>query len=148
MNMTWILVADAARARLLSAVDDEPAVEIAAFTQPGSRIAGHDLDADRPSRTHDRLGAARHAIEPRTPARDVEAGRFAKFLCLRLQEALDQGEFERLVLMAPPRFLGHLHAAMGKRLRAAIVAETGKDLVSETHAQVAARIREVIAPPQ
>ena len=41
------------------------------------------------------------------------------------------GEFDRLVLMAGPSFLGLLRAALSKPLRASLVAEVPKDLVHQ-----------------
>lgn len=71
MSTTWILVADQARARLFSLDPTDGAAEgglreIAGFVNPEGRLSARELGAARPPRTHDRMGASRHAIEPRT----------------------------------------------------------------------------------
>lgn len=130
MSVTWILIADASRARLLSAAPEQAPAEIAAFTHPEGRMSTREARVETLPRTHDRMGSARHAIEPRTKFKDVEAARFARTLCDRLESGRVQREFDRLVLVAPARVLGMLHASMGRHLQAMVVAETRKDLVS------------------
>jgi protein required for attachment to host cells len=45
------------------------------------------------------------------------------------------GEFERLVIMAPPAFLGHLREALPQSLRSIVAAEIAKSYVHEPPSQ-------------
>ena len=53
---------------------------------------------------------------------------FAKELVERLEAARNQHRYDRLALIASPRFLGRLRAGMGKELRALVSDEIDKDL--------------------
>jgi protein required for attachment to host cells len=67
-------------------------------------------------------------MEPPTDPKEVEKQRFVRQLADRLAEALAEGRFGRLVLVAPPRVLGELRAVLAEKVRATIVREVDKDL--------------------
>ena len=125
---TWILVADRAHARILDVGPDGGLRELACFANPEGRAAARDLEADRPPRVHESVGGARHAIEPHTSTRDKTATRFARVLRDALGDGHEKQSFERLVLVAPPRFLGVLRGALDKPLLDCVVDEIGHDL--------------------
>jgi protein required for attachment to host cells len=137
MAGTWVLVADRARARLFdlqrSAGPDARTrfalAEIAGFNEPEGRLRPRDLESDRPPATHDRFGHASHAIEPHTTPEDKERARFASTLTGVLEDGRQAGRFGSLVIVATPRFLGTLNAAMPPPLRRCVTAEVGKELV-------------------
>lgn len=129
MESTWILVADRARARLYELTDPRAdPVEIGDFVHPESDGSGEFRD--RLPRSHDRLGPARHAIEPHTSPRDREAERFAHELDDVLRHGFDEHRCDRVLLVAPPRFLGTLDAAMSETVRRRVAGRIAKDLVS------------------
>ncbi|HEX7130181.1 MAG TPA: host attachment protein [Rhodanobacteraceae bacterium] len=130
MQPTWILVADRARARILEISDEEPLTEIACFASPESRVRARDTTTHRLPRTNESASAARHAIEPHTPLRQKSSQRFARLLGDALGRGRDEHRYERLVLVAPPRFLGSLHEALDEPLRACVVQEIGHDLTT------------------
>lgn len=129
MSTLWILVADGARARMFSLVKGVgPMTEIEDFINPDGRLAGRDLSRERPPSVHDGFGAHRQSIEPQTSQRDKAAGQFARELNTVLEQGCLQRRYQDLVVMAPPRFLGTLKAALDKQVRACVVAELPKDL--------------------
>ena len=111
MSNTWILVADAARARLfeLTRKGADP-VEIACYSYPEGRSPGREQDHGRLPRVQESNSPSRHAIEPRTSLRDKHAHRFADTLSAVVQQGRQDGCYDKLILMGPPRFLGVLHA--------------------------------------
>lgn len=129
---TWILVADSAKARLFAMEKDRSLIEIEDFLNPDGR--GREPAQDRPPRTHDRFGSARHAIEPRTTAEEKSDEIFARELEAALERGRAGHRYRDLILIAPPRFLGALKAALGEHVRTSVVAELPKDL---THADTA-----------
>ena len=142
MADTWILVADGVRARLFSAQpgQDEPQ-EIASFVNPEGRQRAAAAGRDRPPRTHDRMGPARHAIAPQTTARDKAAARFASELCDVLARARHEGRYSHLVLIAPPRFLGAIRASMDRRLTGCLTLAIDKDLTLADPEAIGAGLR-------
>ena len=129
MAEVWILVADRARARLFSLGPGAPRlIEIGDFVNPGARIPGHELEHAPPPRVHDRFGAGRHAIEAHTPPREKAALQFAAMLGAHLKHAHDEQRYRDLVLIAPPRFLGALNAALGARRGETVLMRVPKNL--------------------
>lgn len=142
MSDTWILVADRARARLFALrAGERDLEEVAAYANPEARMPGRALQrAGRPSRVHDRFGAARHAREPRTTMQDKADVRFAGLLGSMLADGLAARQCGKLGLIAPPRFLGALNAALGDAPRAAVVLSVPKNLTRSTPATILAEV--------
>ena len=142
MSNTWILVADSARARVFSLRTGTSGLEeIAAYANPDARVPAHALPrARRPERVHDRFGTARHAIEPRTALQDKHDARFAGLLGSVLADGLAARQCGRLALIAPPRFLGKLNAALGDDVQAAVVLKVAKNLTRRGPATILGEI--------
>lgn len=130
MDTIWVLVADSGRARLFRAGGARaPLEEQTDLVMPAARLREQELLSDRPGRAFDSAGRGRHAMEPATPAKEVESRRFAARIAALLDAERQAGAFARLVLVAPPAFLGQLRAALGDPVRALVGAEVHKDLV-------------------
>jgi len=122
--MQWILVADAAQARLFRRdADNDPLVPIGTYSHDASHLKPSDSGDDRPGHgsTDSHVGGVR--FEPRIEPRRKEHRRFAQELAERLEHAAAQHEYARLSVYAPPEFLGELRAEFGhgtqERLRVA-----------------------------
>lgn len=102
--------------------------EISDFINAEARVPGHERTHAPPPRVHDRFGDNRHVIQSRTLLQDKAAARFAD----TLQSVLDRGriahEYQNLVLIAPPRFLGVLNAALGEELGDFVALRIAKNL--------------------
>jgi protein required for attachment to host cells len=140
MPTTWILAADRAKARLFAFDGAVGAIsEIGTFANPEGR--GRHPAQDRLPRTHDRQGPGRHAIEPRTSNRDKTDDSFARELDAALERGRLDHRYRDLVLVAPPRFLGVLNAALGDKVRACVVAELPKGITSADKREIVAHLR-------
>ena len=101
---TWILVADGAQARILSkAGADHDLIELEPGVIHGANLKGHEIMSDRSGRTFDSVGGGRHAKVPHSDPRHVQELRFIQGLTERLEVGAQKGEFERLVVVAPPK---------------------------------------------
>jgi protein required for attachment to host cells len=131
-RITWILIADGMHARVLSqrapggTLTVLPDYELSAPTVKGF---SRDLKSDRPGRAFDTGSGQRHAMEPRNDPHDQEKLAFARRVAALLNKAADRNEFQRLVLVAPPRTLGELRSRLDVRTRALISRELARDLV-------------------
>ena len=128
-QMTWILVADGARARILKRVGAKNRID----PVPGGRIVGEaapnrDLVSDRSGRVSDRNGTGSHAVQSSVDWHRLEKERFVGRIAQRIDDAARSGAFDRLVLVAPPQSLGDLRSALDQVTRQRVVAEIGKDL--------------------
>ena len=145
MNSTWVLVADRARARLFNLVGEGSQLdELRDFANSDARVPAADVVRDRKPRTQESMGSARHAIEPHTTLEEKVSERFARELEVVLEEGRVQHRYERLVLVAPPGFLGTLNQTLGNQLRGHIVLEVNEDLSAlpprEIHAHIAGQL--------
>ena len=101
--------------------------------------------SDRPGRVHDSTGEARHSIEARVDRHRAEKTRFAHQLAEQLKEDLARGAYERLILVAPPQFLGDLRKALDEHVGATVSAEIDKDLAGVPLQEVEQEIANVLA---
>jgi protein required for attachment to host cells len=146
-KITWILVADGARARVLVNRGIGKGLEP---TADGEMV--HDLPptrelgTDRPGRTQQRgTGGRRHAIEPHVDWHRFEKEKFSREMAALLDAAAERGDFDRLVLIAPPRTLGDLRAALGAKARGKVHAEVDKDLTHVTLHDLPGHLADVVA---
>lgn len=137
MTTTWILVADGGHARIYSTIGPAaPLIVVPEFTLDDKVEASRELARDRPGRTYQSVGHKRSAIEPRVdPHQRAETG-LAERLARDLDAALERKAFDRLVVAAPPRFLGDLRSAYTDRLKRAIHSEVDKDLTKVALAEL------------
>jgi protein required for attachment to host cells len=106
--------------------------EVARISDPLAHLHDRDFSSDRPGRSYESVGGARHAIERENNPRQREAVRFAKRIARRLDAARRAGEFEELIVVAGPPFLGLMRAELSGPTRARVVHEIRKDLVHGT----------------
>jgi protein required for attachment to host cells len=149
MHATWILVADRARARLFCAEsegEDKSFTELEDFVNPDGRKPGLDYGYDRPPRTTESMGGASHIIQPHTSPEDKVARRFAGELSDVLERGRLEHRYERLILAAPPHFLGTLQHALGKQASACLVAHVDKDLTTLPASEIQHRLAAAGSP--
>lgn len=124
--VTWILVADGRQARVFEAVGSDK------FEQRGSYEVEspptRDIASDRPGRSFDRSGPGRHAVAAPTDSHDHAESVFLHGMADKLDIACYNKEFDKLVVVAPPKALGTLRSAFPKRLQAAVLREIAKDI--------------------
>lgn len=126
---TWVLVANAACARLFEAgSSDGQMVELAGFASPESRLHGSEFTSERAGRVQESATSARHGIEPRVDPHDKASMQFAHGLAEMLERGRVEHEYARLVLVAPPRFLGQLRGALAEQVSRLVVESLDKDV--------------------
>ena len=150
-----ILIADQAEADFYDATSAEALPTFAGgIGDPAAHLHDRDFNSDRPGRVFDHASAARgrrgatahHATNAERSPRKHEAEVFARRVAKLLEEAHREGAFDRLVVIAPPAFLGKLREALPEPLRAITAAEVPKNLVHQSPLRVLAHLpREVFA---
>jgi protein required for attachment to host cells len=133
-----VVVANRAEARIFDAERaDSPLQSIQRLTHEEARLHDRDLKSDRPGRVFDhapqsRRGAvAHHATGGERSPRKHEDELFARRIAAEIERAYAHGQFDRLLIMAEPGFLGVMRAALSRVIDARLVAEVPKDLVRE-----------------
>lgn len=125
--MSWILIANRTGARLLDKQGANLRL-IETIAHDGGRTRDRDVDSDRHGRTFDRLGGNRHAFSASETPHERDARTFARELAARLKAEHLKHHFERLVLVAEPRFLGFLRAELDDTIERTVIATVPKDL--------------------
>ena len=138
MPTTWIVAADSSRARILRVVGRERRlVEIQDFVNPKGRMEGRELITDAHPRFSGHGGVRKSGERPtsgpgsdrqETTAVEHETELFAKQIDRYLDKARVKGLFDKLHLVAPPKFLGLLRHNLGKETAKRVAEEIDKDL--------------------
>ena len=130
MTTTWILSANRSSASLFES--DWPGKlmrRIQQIPHPQGRMQNKDIDTDKPGRVFDSLGQGRHSTSPKQEPTEHIAQQFA----LDLAELLNKGRlahsYDQLVLVAEPKFLGILRAALDKNTESLVIHTVNKELV-------------------
>ena len=147
MPTTWIITANAGRARFFSENGPaEPLQELEDMINTGARLRDIEVNTDRlgtlaagksghniggaqggPAQHNAGAGAPNSQYEPNQTPAEHETELFAKDLSQYLLKAQQEGRYQHLVLAASPQFLGSLRNNLHPQVRAAIKQEFNKD---------------------
>jgi protein required for attachment to host cells len=149
-SATWIVLADAGRARILQA--RQPGRDLEEVEEL-TDAAAHAHDADfRHDATGRRAPADSHGGAPSQQTMpgnattsasedklELEADRFARRVAERLAQAHRQHRYERLCIAAAPKFLGRLRKVLPHEVSEVVVEEIDKDLLQLDKRELAQR---------
>jgi hypothetical protein len=140
----WMVIANAARARVLEEADKPHTyTHIADLVHPQSRQKGEALAYDRPGYAEGSApGLAGAVYPPRTDPRERERDRFAQQVAKLLDEGIAGGRCAGLVLVASSPFLGHLKAHLGVQAKKAIVRTVDADYTALRDRELSERLAE------
>lgn len=137
--LDWIVVANAARARIFERDDENQALrEIADFVHTPSRQKASTLGNDRPG--HARKSEASTAFAPHTALLEREHQRFAREVAQLLETSALEHGMPGLVLLASNPFLGELKAALGDAARRLLKHSTPVDLTTYRDGELEQRV--------
>lgn len=129
MGNTWILVAHRGGARLFENRGPGKGLDLVQnLDHPAGKLKNQDIDSDKAGRKFAPRATGRQGVGHDQEPIEHIAEQFAK----RLSELLDLGRcrqrYSQLVLVAEPRFLGNLRAALTPHTAAMVMTSLGKDL--------------------
>jgi len=131
MTTTWIIAADSSRARILQVTDRaHDLAEIEDLLNPEGRVHDRELISDAHARFSGHAGGGPGSDREETSATEHATERFAKRVGNYLESARTAHRYDRLHLIAPPKFLGQLRKELGKEVQKLVAAELPKDLSS------------------
>ncbi len=133
-NITWLLVADASKARLYSMhkalffkeQNSNHLELIGEFTHAESRMKGTELVSDRMGE----FGSG--SFVENTQPKEHEAEQFAHELLGKLNAGRKEGCFRDLIIVAPPAFMGLLHKHMPHEVHKLVSQKIEKDYTQQT----------------
>lgn len=138
MNTTWILTANRSGASLFeSGGRGTPIHRVQDIPHPQGRLQNREIDADRPGRAFDSLGKGRHGMSTAHEPTEQLAMEFARELANLLNKGRTTHAYDKLVLVAEPRFLGMLRAALDAHTAALVVQSVNKELPEVSEKELA-----------
>lgn len=144
MALTWIIVARRSGAALYAHAARGALARVRDIPHPEGRLKDREIVSDRPGRAHESGTVRRCAVgTDRAPSRALAEG-FARSLADALGRALDERAYDRLVLVAEPRFLGMLRGALNAQTAAAVVGSVAKELPLASAAAVRESLRPIL----
>ena len=117
MSNQWIVVSDAARARLFSRDAEHKLTLVDTLKHSESEAHEGDLRTGGKGEIHDSGGSGQHQADPQTTTSEKHADIFAKQVTERLKSGLNDDAFKELVIVADPSFLGRLRDHMDNPLQ-------------------------------
>jgi protein required for attachment to host cells len=133
MSATWVIVADASRARIFEKSGTSKEIhERETFSHPESRLHERDLTSDLPGRAFDSEGAGRHAMGAKHDPKQNETLEFARQLAEHIEKARSEKRFGHLNIIAAPAMLGDLRDALSDETRKLVTTEIDKDLTQHS----------------
>ncbi|MBI3558432.1 MAG: host attachment protein [Deltaproteobacteria bacterium] len=145
--LTWILIAQRAGARIFASRGPRAPLQLVRqFDHPIGRLHDRDLESDKPGRLFkpSRSGNSRFATDSERTTHDNLAGDFARELAECLALGRGQNQYDALILVAEPRFLGLLHSVIDAKTRKKIIGSLGKDLSAVSEAELPQHLRAVL----
>jgi len=147
MDTAWILVAHRSGAQIYEKRGKKLEL-LKEIAHAEGRLQDKDLGTDKPGRSFDRVGKGRHAMgREQQRAAEHEAMRFIRQLAGLLEDGRVHNRFSKLVLVAEPRFLGEMRAALTPETGALISTTQGKDLAWMDTQAIKAYLQDVTWPP-
>lgn len=131
MQTTWILAADSSRVRIFQELDAEHHLqEIEDFAHPAGHAKGEELLTGKPERRNMSKGAlgGTHDGQPETSPIEHENIQFSKEVGDYLEKARNEQRFDRLCVIAAPKFLGLLRQNLSKEAQKLVEDEIDKDI--------------------
>jgi protein required for attachment to host cells len=124
---TYIVVADAARARVFTR-DALKLQEKESLVHAEGRLHEGDLVTDRGAHVHESMSTTARSTGSEGAASNHHAELFAKEVADRLYQARVDNSMEKLIVVAPPRFLGLLREKIDGPTSKLIIHTLAKDL--------------------
>lgn len=130
MYTICIMTASRTGARIFESVGPGPDLTLVdRIAHPEGRLSDKNIDTDRQGVVRSSADTSRqHIYDASQDAADHMADVFAKRLATHLDLKRARHEFEKLVLVAEPRFLGKVRAALSKETAAHVHMTIAKDM--------------------
>lgn len=151
MKKTWILIANAARARVLERrAGDHALLELADFVCPPKNLImeaeGGDLTGAA-GKGHGRTGHAGTQFEPHMEVKDKARALFARQLADYLNQGVTEQACQALVLIASSPMLGDLKPLLSSAAANVLERTVASDLTRYQHADLKERVERALQLP-
>lgn len=126
----WYVIADGGRARFVERDDRGAFRTVSSFVSTELHAKASDLGRDRPARVMESATPGRSAVEPRRDLKEAAKQDFVKLVAEQIDAEHDRGQFDNLVLVAPPGVLTELKNHLSRAMADRVVNDLQKDLTN------------------
>lgn len=147
MTSTWIVVAHEAGARFFENRGRGTGLELVEEVEhPEGRARDRDMASDRPGRSFRKNSGdpGRASMGQSEGPHDRAVSDFARALADKLKDGRVQNRYKRLMLVAPPRFLGLLRSSLDGPTAQLVMVSLDKDFAASKKSELMERLGEVI----
>ncbi len=148
MSKTWIVLANASRARVCERDGEAGGLhDLMDFVHTQSRQKGSELASDQPGHVKHGMGSGLHgrtSLDPRTDPRQKEHEKFAREIAEHLDKGVASQQCERIVLIASNPFLGEIKSHLGTAAAAAVWVTAPSDFTALSGRELAQRLGELL----
>lgn len=141
----WIVVADKKACRIYHS---DETLERFGLVRVLENVQVHPDVAELGGRgaTRSAPGGAQSRFERHTDPEDAERSRFAHTVAHAIEEAHGRKDWERLILVAPPKLLGDLRARLTEAVARHVVASIDHELMHVPEGELPAAVRQRLPP--
>jgi protein required for attachment to host cells len=144
MMKTWVLVADAYRARVFGVERPvSPLSELRDLASPEARLHEGDLVSDKGGGDRN-PSVGGHGLGDQNTHKQELADRFAQDVCAVLEAARVANELSKLYVIAAPAFLGLLRKHQSAMLKQLVVQEVDKSVAAQDPADIRKHLPEYL----
>lgn len=147
-QMILLAIADGEHARFVQPDEANILRTISSIDSASAHLRTRDIGADRPGRAFESGASAHHAVAPRHDLHSMEKEKFARLVAEWIDDRAMAGEFDELLLIAPPRVLQEIRDALSAASLAKLVGTIEKDLVKTPDHDLWPHVREWVSPAQ
>ena len=143
--MTWVVIANAVECDIYKRIDKgKDLQEITKLHHPRGRLSNQDLKEGKPGRSFESgpKSYQRHTKETEVNPHNQEVTLFVRQIAGFLEHNRNTHNFNNLILIAEPHFLGLLNKNLNEKLLKMVTFSINKDLVKEELEKVIAEIEE------
>jgi protein required for attachment to host cells len=126
----WYVIADGGRARFVERDERGAFRTVSSFVSTELHAKASDLGRDRPTRVMESATPGRSAVEPRRDLKEAAKQDFVKLVADQIDAEHGRGQFDNLVLVAPPGALTELKNSLSKPMAELVVDDLQKDLTN------------------
>lgn len=124
------VIADGGRARFVERDERGAFRTISSFVSTELHAKSSDLGRDRPARVMESATPGRSAVEPRRDLKEAAKQDFVKLVAGQIDAEHERGQFDKLVLVAPPGVLTELKTFLSRAMAERVVDDLQKDLTN------------------
>jgi len=141
---TWFVIADGARARFFLNNGSGSGLKAAVSADLISgNLPSRDMGSDRAGRSSDHTGSMRHTMDSKSDPHVQSEKNLAEEIATLLDNYRKKKAYDALVVVAAPKMLGYIRAAISDDTKGMISCEFDKDLTKVSHQDLPGRLNDL-----